>query len=378
MKKNTLQYLTLIGSAVMLLCAAQPVHAQQWLQANGNLYTLPAVKIGIGTAVPQRNFEVLNTLDNYIRVGSVGGDELGAYSAGIELKRSLFTGQNTTWSIENESTFKIKNNGVRLFELSTGAAWLGTFNGDPIEFAINGKSIDKVSNTLIRGAISLKSSVGNTQHTLRMDGNQLESDTDLHLNDLSDASISLANGGGKVKVGTTDTEARLSVASAGDVQLKLINPGNGGGAWRIGASNNGWQAGGGKFIISNSANSADAALVINGSNSVGIGTTTPNSVYRLSVNGKIRAKEIVVETGWADFVFEKDYVLMPLEEVEAYIRDNQHLPHVPSAKTIEANGVNVGEMEAVLLRKIEELTLYLINLKKENAALSERVTQLEK
>ena len=99
---------------------------------------------------------------------------------------------------------------------------------------------------------------------------------------------------------------------------------------------------------------------------VSIGATSFDSNYRLAVNGAIRAKEIKVETGWSDFVFEDDYRLRPLAEVEQFIKENKHLPDIPSAKEVETNGVNVGEMEAKLLQKIEELTLYVIELKKEN------------
>ncbi|QQT24835.1 MULTISPECIES: tail fiber protein [Sphingobacterium] len=92
---------------------------------------------------------------------------------------------------------------------------------------------------------------------------------------------------------------------------------------------------------------------------VGIGTTTPTE--RLAVNGNIRAKEIKVESAnWPDYVFEEDYKLIPLAEVEAFIKVNKHLPDVPSAKKIEEDGLSVGEMNKLMMKKIEELTLHLI------------------
>jgi len=91
----------------------------------------------------------------------------------------------------------------------------------------------------------------------------------------------------------------------------------------------------------------------------------PDPDFKLSVNGKIRAKEIIVETGWSDFVFEENYYLRSIDEVETYITENGHLPDVPSADEVEENGINVGEMNALLLQKIEELTLYLIKQDKE-------------
>ena len=110
---------------------------------------------------------------------------------------------------------------------------------------------------------------------------------------------------------------------------------------------------------------------------VGINTTTDNVNYNLLVNGKIRAKEIVVDTGWSDFVFDSNYQLKSLTEVEQYIDENKHLPDIPSAQEVEENGISLGGMDAKLLQKIEELTLYTIDLKKENEDLKNRLDLLE-
>ncbi|MGS2741704.1 hypothetical protein [Sinomicrobium sp. M5D2P17] len=111
--------------------------------------------------------------------------------------------------------------------------------------------------------------------------------------------------------------------------------------------------------------------------SVGIGTTNING-WKLAVNGNIRAKEIKVETGWSDFVFEDSYNLPTLEEVEQHIKEKGHLKDIPSAKEVEANGIFLGEMDAKLLQKIEELTLYTIQLQKEVNALSAENQQFRK
>ncbi|WP_447768513.1 hypothetical protein [Sphingobacterium faecium] len=102
---------------------------------------------------------------------------------------------------------------------------------------------------------------------------------------------------------------------------------------------------------------------------VGIKTKVPGD-YDLAVNGKIRSHEIKVESTastWPDYVFKKEYDLKQLDAVEAFIVKNGHLPEVPKAKDIEANGVELGEMNKILLKKIEELTLYIIQEKKSNA-----------
>ena len=86
--------------------------------------------------------------------------------------------------------------------------------------------------------------------------------------------------------------------------------------------------------------------------SLGIGTLDPGS-YKLAVKGKIRAEEIKVETGWADYVFKEEYNLPTLDEVEKHIKEKGHLINIPSAKEVEENGIQLGEMNKLLLEKIE-------------------------
>ena len=106
------------------------------------------------------------------------------------------------------------------------------------------------------------------------------------------------------------------------------------------------------------------------SGNVGIGTTNPT--HKLAVNGTIKAKEVIVETtGWSDYVFADDYTLQPLAQVETHIKEHKHLPGIPSAASVATNGVNVGDMQAALLAKVEELTLHLIAQEKELARLRE-------
>lgn len=115
-------------------------------------------------------------------------------------------------------------------------------------------------------------------------------------------------------------------------------------------------------------------LVVNGN--VGVGTTNP--LEKLAVNGKMRAHELKVETtGWPDYVFKPDYDLLSLEELESFVQKNGHLPEVPKAADAEADGVWVGEMNKVLLKKIEELTLHLIELKKTVKDQAKRIEVLE-
>ncbi len=116
---------------------------------------------------------------------------------------------------------------------------------------------------------------------------------------------------------------------------------------------------------------------INQLGNVAIGTNVTNG-YKLAVEGTIGAREVNVNSsGWTDYVFDDDYKLPSLETVERYIKENHHLPEVPSAADVEANGINVSEMNAVLLKKIEELTLYVIELRKQVNAQDDKIEKLE-
>lgn len=138
------------------------------------------------------------------------------------------------------------------------------------------------------------------------------------------------------------------------------------------------------FLTSSSANgysSSNVRMKILPSGNVGIGTSTPQS--RLAVNGQIRATEVKVlaDISVPDYVFEPDYELRTLKETKEYIAENKHLPEIPSAAEIGENGIDLGDMNMRLLKKIEELTLYQIELLERLEKLetkNARIDELEK
>lgn len=111
---------------------------------------------------------------------------------------------------------------------------------------------------------------------------------------------------------------------------------------------------------------------------VGIGTTSPDS--KLTVNGTVHAKEVRVDLNGAlaDYVFEPDYELTPLSDVQTFIQENRHLPDMPSAAQAEQEGISLGEMQNLLLRKIEELTLYTLQQEKRIKELEDRLSNQNK
>ncbi|MFA6400435.1 MAG: hypothetical protein WCX31_02250 [Salinivirgaceae bacterium] len=131
-----------------------------------------------------------------------------------------------------------------------------------------------------------------------------------------------------------------------------------------------------RFLINNSEK---MLLNTNGQLLIGTSVTTINTAFKLAVAGKILAQEIQVAIAgtspWPDYVFATDYNLRPLAELEQFVNENQHLPEVPTAKEVKENGVGLGEMNAILLQKIEELTLYMIAQQKEIDALKAEVNK---
>jgi hypothetical protein len=166
----------------------------------------------------------------------------------------------------------------------------------------------------------------------------------------------------------TNNAVNMTIASGGNVGIGTNSPSNGKLEVVTGSSQNAVRisnndANYGTLDITN-GNASGYGLYVTAykncfTGNVGIGTASPSE--KLSVNGNVSAKKIIVtQTGWSDYVFDENYLLNSLESVETYIKQNKHLPDVPSAKEVEEKGISVGDNQALLLRKIEELTLYIL------------------
>jgi hypothetical protein len=203
--------------------------------------------------------------------------------------------------------------------------------------------------------------------------------------------VLIANDGGNVGIGTTQPFQKLSLIDGqlffGNSTVNKFESGR----LRFGEYTHSFQ---GAFIhydgstnIFNigvhNTNDSNASADLNSisirrdNGSVGIGTTETGH-HQLAVEGSIGAREIKVETsGWSDFVFDEDYKLKSIEEVEQYVKENGHLAEIPDQETVKKNGVNLGEMNAKLLQKIEELTLYTIEQNKQLKQQSNVIEELK-
>jgi Phage T4 tail fibre len=190
------------------------------------------------------------------------------------------------------------------------------------------------------------------------------------------------NDAGNVGIGTQTPSAKLHVtapASGTPIDAMIVDVTSfGTGANAIASS---------YFKVRDVNAGNNIPFVIRGDGNVGIGTTAPDA--KLTVNGTIHTKEVRIDLAGAfavpDYVFAKEYQLKTLNEVDKYVKANNHLPEIPSAKEMTQNGMLVSEMNLSLLKKIEELTLYAIEQQKKLEAqkvamelLSERLSKLEK
>ena len=225
---------------------------------------------------------------------------------------------------------------------------------------------------------------------LKMGGNttyswiQSHSSLPLYINELRNNTI-INLEAGNVGIGTSNPLYKLDVVGKGN--FKVPDDKSGVGGLAIETTNGTNLRIGGNITYSWIQSHKSLPLYINelGNNTIfnleggNIGIGTPNPDSKLAVNGTIHSKEVKVDmSGWPDYVFKKEYYLPTLDEVEKYIAEKGHLENIPSEEEVVKNGVNLGEMNAKLLQKIEELTLYMIEMKKENAEMKRRIEKIEK
>jgi hypothetical protein len=193
----------------------------------------------------------------------------------------------------------------------------------------------------------------------------------------------LIDGNGNIGIGTLNPYQQLSItggigfANQNSADKKLFSPVDGVLEWLTHdyAGEHGFSVshqGERRVFLNTSGNS----YFIGGNILIGK-TSQTNLAYKLDVAGIIRANEIIVNTTGADFVFEPTYKLRSLAELEAFIKASKHLPDIAPAKEMQENGVSAGEMQAKLLQKIEELTLYIIEQNKKIELQGEQIIELQ-
>ena len=315
------------------------------LQIKKDFYALG--NVGVGTATPVTTLDVNGTISatSYLRLTNQDTYVSNSNTSGSSTLRFGVGGVTSTKMI-------ILNNG------SVGIGTLSPVTTLDVNGTISATSYIRLTNT--DGYISNSNASGNLRFST---------------GGITSTKMSILNNG-SVGIGTTNPDAKLTVAGTQswtlpDQTLKIND-------WAlVDAATNQWTM----HAYNASGNipmSFSASQFFFHEGSVGIGTNIIAGNAKLAVNGKIRATEVEVMTDItiADYVFEKDYKLRPLEELENYVTLNKHLPEVPSAKEVKENGLNMAEMDNTLLKKVEELTLYLIEQNKKIEAQQKEIELL--
>lgn len=163
----------------------------------------------------------------------------------------------------------------------------------------------------------------------------------------------LLSNGGNVGIGTTTPQAKLHIqfynGQNTSYGLNLTTP----------TFHTPQNAANSYFLRMQDEGAALPAFIVKGNGMVGIGTNDPQAM--LSVNGEIFSRKVrVSQDNWPDYVFTNRYQLLPLSDLKDFIRKNGHLPDIPTAEKISKDGQDLGEMNRLLLQKVEELTLYIL------------------
>ncbi len=238
---------------------------------------------------------------------------------------------------------------------------------------------------------------GSNEGYLVIEGNPHGSgDNNIYLNPHSNSDVIIGTGEGNVGIGTSSPAAKLQISRNTSGKSLMLTGNNNDLDFLIGANGSTygfyW-----RYKGTQSANNNDLELWANNQEStdkkvytihqdgniffgqdVAIGTTTIPAGYQLAVEGKIRAREVKVDMDtWSDYVFEDDYKLMSVDELELFIKTHKHLPDIPTESEVTNQGISLGEMNTKLLKQVEELALYIIEQDKKLNKLNDEIEKLK-
>lgn len=309
-------------------------------------------EVGIGTANPATQLHVTGGTD----VSGSGGGYL-----------QLGSSSSTNIGIDGNE-IQARNNGAasNLFLQNSGGL------------------LDIGGDTDIDGELTLRSNGGTFILRTATPGNATG---DLQFVGDGTTHMSIDDENGFVGIGTSNPAVKLNITGGSDAE-----PDNQNGYLQLGPiGNQNLVMDDNEIMARNNGTGADLSIQREGGNlllcgtedgSVGIGISNSNNMptgYLLAVDGRIIAEEVRVELSgnWPDYVFEEDYNLLCIDELANYVEEKGHLPGIPSAREIEEEGLNMGDMQRRMMEKIEELSLYVIQLSEENETIKTQLATLK-
>lgn len=303
-----------------------------WAETNYGLYfytngtgipkmnITPSGKVGINYVDPSATFHIGTTTSTAVKISRPGSSDYGFEIGGSDFGLYDYTSNRYRWNIIGDNLLLNQTAGYVGIGTTTPSSHLDITSSSPQGVVATMRNIQygASSNAGLR--------IGNDLAVNRFEGFVFSSSYQQAGPYYPDGA-SLANeGSGGISIGALNSSGEVRFYSGGNSDLH-------------------------------------ERLRMKANGNIGVGTTNPSEKF--SVNGNISAKKIIVtQTGWSDYVFSADYKLRSLSEVEAFIKQYKHLPEVPSAREVGEKGISVGDNQALLLKKIEELTLHLIAMDK--------------